>query len=330
MKSFSVCPLFSCLSFDVFCVQLIASCPQGVAGQFDQTFNFVVVDSGLSFPVHARGVAEFPAFKQSPKALFGRAAVSQSQRDPQGLDALVFDLDKQSIEFGPLLSGKSREDFKGEPHPANVFKMTIRNPRTYAITVHSALEKDASFATFHVDPPTMQIAAGETQQLRVFAYPKDAKHYEDTLVMTTRDNPDAFSCSVHVEGVSPTLEVENKTIQFDRVLLRRTNTKMLRLVNPCKLAVAWQLVGHELLGEELTLPVTEGIIDPLSDLQVPMHFHSLRPMSLKKVTLTLFGLELQLLFYYFSVFTFCLFSVFLEFFLFMSCSLDIIVIIVPL
>jgi hypothetical protein len=127
------------------------------------------------------------------------------------------------------------------------------------------------------------VEPGATGEVRVFAYPKDSKVHDDTLVLTTLGNPEAVALALRCEGVVPALEIESRSIQFERTLLRRTDTKMLVLRNPCKLPVAWQLVGLELAGPELAAQTEQGVIDPLAEQRVPLHFKSLRPMQLKKV-----------------------------------------------
>ena len=250
-------------------------------GTFDQAFNFITVGSNQLVPVYVRAISEFPMFATTTKSMYGRSVVDTPCL--QGLDAGVFCTATGSLMIGPLLVGKSRENFKGGVYPENSFKVRIKNPHAYSIGVRATLEKDVSFSTFVAEPSVLHLEPGEAGFVTVHAFPKDTKAYEDKLILTTDGNPTAHTCKVSCEGVVPTLEVESKTLQFDRVLLRRTDTKLLTLSNPCKLPVAWQLVGLDLLGGDVTAQSTQGVIDPLTNVQVPMHFKSLRPLILKKV-----------------------------------------------
>jgi hypothetical protein len=260
---------------------LLSLVSQDTTGTFDQAFNFVTVGSNKIVPVYVRAVSEFPMFADTTKSLYGRNVVDTPC--PQGLDAGVFCPATNTLVVGPLLVGKSREDFKSQAYPENSFKVRVKNPHAYAIDVRATLERDISFSTFIVEPTLLHLEPDEAAFITVHAFPKDSKTYEDTIILATDGNPASYSCKVTCEGVVPTLEMESKTLQFDRVLLRRTDTKLLTLSNPCKLPVAWQIVGLDLLGGDVTAQSTQGVIDPLTNVQVPLHFKSLRPIILKKV-----------------------------------------------
>ena len=55
----------------------------------------------------------------------------------------------------------------------------------------------------------------------MWAYPKTPGFYEDSLVCCIKENPEPVLFKVSCHGVRPELELDKKTIQFDRVLLHR-------------------------------------------------------------------------------------------------------------
>ncbi|GAA6080556.1 hydrocephalus-inducing protein-like isoform X5, partial [Tachysurus ichikawai] len=62
----------------------------------------------------------------------------------------------------------------------------------------------------------------------------------------------------------------------------RRQTRSLRLRNPTELPVAWWLSGLEGLGEEFSISKDHGIIMAHSEFSLLMHFHAIKPISLKK------------------------------------------------
>ncbi|EDQ90671.1 uncharacterized protein MONBRDRAFT_18473 [Monosiga brevicollis MX1] len=253
-----------------------------VCGVFDQALNFVTCGTNDVTTVYLRGTTEFPSFDSSPKAMFRK--LRRPQADEHHLANRTFYEADNTMDFGPLLMGRSREDFKGQLDAPNAFPVSLHNPHPYPIQVNAALEKDVNFATFVVEPATQAIAPGNTGTLHVFAFPKDGKVHLDSLILTTTDAPMAWSCNIRCEGVSPALELDAKAVSFERILLRRTDTKILTLRNTCKLPVCWQLVGLEQLSAEASASAakTKGTVDPLGEMQLPMHFRSLKPITITK------------------------------------------------
>lgn len=59
------------------------------------------------------------------------------------------------------------------------------------------------------------------QVLRVWAYPKHAMTYEDSVVCCIKENPEPVIFKLLCHGTRPELEVDKKVLHFDRVLLHR-------------------------------------------------------------------------------------------------------------
>jgi len=55
----------------------------------------------------------------------------------------------------------------------------------------------------------------------VWAFPPKAGHYEDTLVVCYRENPEPLIVKLFCQGVQPELQIVEKKLAFDRVLLNR-------------------------------------------------------------------------------------------------------------
>ena len=247
-----------------------------------RTLQFQDVVSGRVFPVDLTCVCEFPHLNTDPKSLFPASAIFNG--DPAStVVKKKFVASAERIEFGPVLCGKSREDFKGERFQENVFKLNLTNPGVQPVTVASRFENDTNFTTFTLDPANAVIEAGQALSLRVFAYPKSTNDYSDKLMITLGSNPKPLVFAVHVEGSEPALELDKKQIAFEKVLINHKSVKTLQLTNKTKLPVAYNLAGVEQLGDEFSADKLAGVVSPLSSATLNISYLPVRTANLKKV-----------------------------------------------
>ncbi|KAI5620967.1 hydrocephalus-inducing protein-like isoform X1, partial [Silurus asotus] len=120
------------------------------------------------------------------------------------------------------------------------------------------------------------------QELRVGAYPTTQGLIEDSVVCCIKENPEPAIFHISCRGVRPELELERKHLNFDKIFLDRKETRRLCLYNPTALPVAWRVIGFEGLGEEFSISQDSGIIMARSEFSLFIHFHAMRPVSLKK------------------------------------------------
>ncbi len=71
-------------------------------------------------------------------------------------------------------------------------------------------------------------------------------------------------------------------MEFKKVLLHRRQSSILQLHNKTMLPVAWKLGGLEQLGEEFTFNQDHGIIQPLTNFPLCIHFRSAKQVSYTK------------------------------------------------
>jgi hydrocephalus-inducing protein len=112
--------------------------------------------------------------------------------------------------------------------------------------------------------------------LNVWAYPKSTGKFEDTLLCCVKHNPDPIAFKICCHGAEPDLKVDKKLLEFKKVLLHRKQTNTLHLHNKTMLPVAWKLGGLEQLGEDFSFSQTHGIVQPLTDFPLSVHFRSVR------------------------------------------------------
>lgn len=63
----------------------------------------------------------------------------------------------------------------------------------------------------------------------------------------------------------------------------RKETRTIYLRNSSLLPVAWKLNGMENLGDDFSLPVDHGVIEPMNEFGLQMHFRAMKPINVKKV-----------------------------------------------
>lgn len=120
------------------------------------------------------------------------------------------------------------------------------------------------------------------QTLTLWAYPKSPNTFKDALVCCIKHNPNPVVFNIVCDGVEPDLKVDRKSIEFKKVLLHRKQSNVLYLHNHTLLPVAWKLSGLETLGEEFSFSQEHGIVQPLSDFPLTVHFRASKQVNYTK------------------------------------------------
>lgn len=69
--------------------------------------------------------------------------------------------------------------------------------------------------TFYVEPETLELAIGETTEVRVWAFPTEVRVYKDTLIACLTDNPRPVLFPVSCSGAAPLMVLEGP---WDKIL----------------------------------------------------------------------------------------------------------------
>lgn len=72
----------------------------------------------------------------------------------------------------------------------------------------TALSTSSKRKTFYVEPETVELAIGETTEIRVWAFPTEVKVYKDTLIACLTDNPRPVLFPVSCSGAAPLMVLE--------------------------------------------------------------------------------------------------------------------------
>ncbi|TPX54724.1 hypothetical protein PhCBS80983_g05802 [Powellomyces hirtus] len=247
-------------------------------GRFDQTLNFELVGARGRYAVQCVGHCQYTAIVADPKKVFSKC---RRTKDDKIIVHGEFIISTGTFDFGPLLNSKPREKYQ-EKFPENRAQLNIINAGQQEAKITFSLRTDVKGDVYFFEPPAMDLAAGQSDVLSVWAYPKAANHYEDTIVVCVKDNPEPVCWKLSCIGVKPEVEVDKKAISFDKLLLGKTERRELKLKNNNLLPVAWKLAGADLLGDEFQINVVEGILDPAQECVVTADFKANKPAVIKK------------------------------------------------
>nr|XP_019962004.1 PREDICTED: hydrocephalus-inducing protein homolog [Paralichthys olivaceus] len=246
--------------------------------KLEKAFNFELLGTKKQYQLLCRGIAMYPSICTDYKTLF-----AHSKKVPQMEEGLQksYVVQPGYFEFGPLLCSKTRDRYK--ENPENMEKLVIHNNLGLEAEVEFLFQHDTQATTYLLDPPTMTLKPDQKQELTVWAYPTKVGQIKDSVVCCIKDNPETVIIDLSCWGVRPELELENKHLNFDRVLLHRRSSCYVTLHNKTALPVSWRLQGVEELGDEFSVPQDQGIISPNSSFPLSLHFRAKRPLNIKKI-----------------------------------------------
>ncbi|XP_039769505.1 hydrocephalus-inducing protein homolog isoform X2 [Ornithorhynchus anatinus] len=248
-------------------------------GNFDQTLNFEVLGTHRLYQVYCRGVCTYPTISRDPKVVFPHR---KKEIKPDEIVFKKYIMSLGMLQFGPLLCGKSRDKYKAVQYPNNMEKLTILNNSSVNVEVFFFFQHDAKANTYLLDPPKMKLKQNEKQILKVWAYPTMVGIFEDNIVCCIKENPEPTLFKICCQGVRPELELDQKQLHFDKLLLHRKDSKVIFLRNGTMLPVAWRINSLEQLGDDFSVSQKQGIIAPGAEYGLQLHFQASRPLNIRK------------------------------------------------
>lgn len=198
----------------------------------------------------------------------------------------------------------------------NVEVLRISNNGKYKCTVDFCFEdaNEESKGIFSVDPKVLEIEEGETKDISIWAFPNAVKEYSNNLIACVSDNPQPLIFPLKCWGVEPTITItgpwetalleaetavaqcqdkklikdleaklailkEALSIQFDRILINKTDTRQYEVQNTCLLPVAFEIdPGDFKDSANMTISPSSGIIPPGTALFIVLSFSSPEPL----------------------------------------------------
>mmetsp|Transcript_4036 Transcript_4036/g.9628 ORF Transcript_4036/g.9628 Transcript_4036/m.9628 type:complete len:4944 (+) Transcript_4036:104-14935(+) len=240
----------------------------------------------LMLPV--RATCAHPSMSNDYRSLFYRKVKSRAE------DQIVhrqYVISAGRFEFGPLLLGKSRENYQ-TAHPDNRERIRITNNGLFDMHVDFFFENDADGKMWLCEPKSMDLRPEEVQELVVYALPEEAGVHEESLICCIKDNPQPTIINLHCTGCKPEVEVDVTEIEFERLLVKRRDNKAVTLRNTSQLPAKWSLLGVSDLGPELTVIPTSGLLEPGQSGLVNIEFNAMQPRTIERVlTLEVFDVD---------------------------------------
>ena len=80
----------------------------------------------------------------------------------------------------------------------------------------------------------------------ISAYPDANGLFEEQLVCTVTDNPQPVVFRLSAIGSAAAVTVDTTSVEFERLLLKRTDTKCVRLSSESALPVRWEVSAESL------------------------------------------------------------------------------------
>ncbi|KAJ3287536.1 hypothetical protein HK104_008544 [Borealophlyctis nickersoniae] len=259
--------------------ELIVRFSSNEIGRFEQTLSFELVGARGRYSLHCVGHCQYSHIISDPKKVFQKWRKNKEEKTIVHGEYVA---STGVFEFGPLLYSKPREKYL-ERFPENRGLLSIANPGPQEIKVNISLKNDVKGDVFFFDPPSMDLAPGQSQNLSIWAYPRSNNHFEDTIVICVKDNPEPYCFKISCIGVKPELEIDKKLLSFDKMLLGRAEKREIKLKNGNLLPVAWKIVGVDALGDEFQVAPTEGLLDSYQECTINAEFKGTKPVVVKRV-----------------------------------------------
>jgi hypothetical protein len=194
----------------------------------------------------------------------------------------------------------------------------ITNNGRYKCDVNLSIEYDEgdSKDCFLIEPPQIEIEEGETKEVRAWALPKESKEYKGTLVVNVAKNPTITKFPIRCWGSEPTAEClgpwtegiaaaeealakntdkklvkdleaklqalkEAFTIDFDRVLIGKTELRTFQIKNTSLVPVAWEVIPEDFDNSpNIKISPMSGVVPYNTTMDVTVSFTSPDPLML--------------------------------------------------
>lgn len=277
-------------------------------GIFDCNLGFEIFGLRREFTLFCRGVCTVPSINSDPRNVFMSRVKS---RPESAFVQKKFVLSKNQFEFGPLivLNGTAKipvteQEFahyaKTSANNVEVFRMS--NTSAFPLRVDFVMEKanDGVFAAF---PAFLEIAEGETKEVKLWTSPTSDGLYENNLICCVSDNPEPIQFAVSCFGCTPSLQLRGPweqpaagstsesespsprdvahsahqnpspppVLDFEQLLLKRQEEKTFFIENVSPIAISWCLLCDDLPSDFRLFPI-DGTIKPLQKAPVLVVF----------------------------------------------------------
>jgi hydrocephalus-inducing protein len=197
----------------------------------------------------------------------------------------------------------------------DVIRMTNTGRYPCSLAFDFEDQSDEVKDVFLVDPKVVQLEEGETKEVSIMAFPRESKAFTNRLVACVSDNPAPMTFDMTCSGVDPEVEIGgpwlediataeaalaanadpkaakeleaavetakgSKLIDFDRMLVGKTESRVFSARNLCELPVVWSIDMLD-FGESTNIDITpkQGKLVPGADCTIVVSFTSEEPLE---------------------------------------------------
>ncbi|PFH36000.1 hypothetical protein BESB_056510 [Besnoitia besnoiti] len=282
-------------------------------GTYSSELAFRVVgDSRPLLHVALRAACGLPRISTHPRQLF-RNTLKQRPTDKAGLVQKQFVSSEGVFDFGPLLLGRSSATARalyakmanGDALESSRIpdelqnyceEISLRNASDFPTTVRCALQSSglhadaaelgpasrrkgspktasASDNPFFVFPSEVVVPRNGAGTIHVWSFPKAEGETRDTLLLSVKENPELTEIPLLARGALPKVSLDSDVIQFGRVLVGQTSTRVLTLKNVSPVPAKWSLLNLDSLQRALKIePATDGTLAAFEECRLSFSF----------------------------------------------------------
>ena len=284
-------------------IELVVKFKASDTGRFESMLAFEVMGGGVvmrgrEFNLPCRGTCAYPQMSQNYQSIYYRKIKAKAEGQIVSKQYIV---NKNMYEFGPLLVGRDKEDYK-EKYLESKDTFRITNSGLFDMHVDFNFLNDEEGKVFVVEPEELDLPVDETADVTVYAFPEEEGEFSDKLICNILNNPEPVEISMMCIGdvpkiitdIDPVLDEEGNavegeplTIEFQRLLLKRRDNRIVTIKNTSLLPAKWNLanVGEEEgfnCGKEFSISPTEGMLMPGQTEEITIGFHAIEKETFEK------------------------------------------------
>ena len=262
-------------------------------GTYDSKMNFEAMNSVKKYEISTSGKSDFPSISTFAKSIYWSVKKTRPLTTPESYLSKIYVSSEGIFDFGPLLIGKN-------PMNRQNPELKAMNSTTFRITNQGKFDCELQFdlmstilseqndykkEIFFIEPEKMLLKVNDLpSEVRIWALPFEPKKYRDDLIIMIKDNPTPVILPMICLGQKPIIEIlEGETLIFERMLLKQTGVKEIKLRNACAIPIKWKLNGLNTLAEEFQVVNTFGELKPCQETKVEVTFKALKQMKFKNL-----------------------------------------------
>ncbi|OHT01013.1 hypothetical protein TRFO_07679 [Tritrichomonas foetus] len=237
------------------------------------TFNILNAKAETA-KLFVHGLVAYPDINRNVTDIFPK-----TQRKVDNKISYTFATDPQEFHFGSILVVKDRVG-KAQPHYHQTIK--LENNSLFPTEITATLTDSGQKSIWWIEKPTFTVQPGNIYDFNFGAHPVIPDLYKTGLTFTIKDQPDPIMYYLVAEGCAPTIDMNIKTFDFEKLLLNQQKTLRIDLKNTGKLHAFWRLKGCNQLGPNFTFNQVEGTLKPKQVFGLTCMFTSSKPLIVKK------------------------------------------------